>query len=792
MPISLGSVTITAMFLGTTAISGGYLGTTQVFGGSTFSPSSLFAASEQGVWYDPSDVANLAWRRNLLTFSEQFDNAAWSKSFVTISANATTAPDGSMTADKLIQTENNTSHSITQTIVAPAGATRTAYAKAGGYNFFAVTYNNSATNSVTLNLTTGAITNIGANVTSQSATNVGDGWWRLSMTVNAAVTNVTDYVLQAPGFPAETGNGTDGIFIWGAQLELGTVATEYQRITDVNTEVVERFPSATLYQDTAGTTPVVTPGQTVALMLDKSKGLALGTELVVNGTFTTDTNWTKVGTATVSGGSGNLNASLDRLEQTLTVVVGRTYSVTLQYITTSGSSFQFQWDNGTGSTSLTLAGSGTINLVFTPSNASSVMRLRSTGWIGGIDNISVKELPGNHATQATAASRPTYGVVPLGGRRNQLLYSEQFDNAVWRLFRGTVSPDVIVAPNGTTTADSFVETATSGAHVIDLASTVAITAPTACVTSIYVRKNATRRYAQVRGAVVSGDAYPWVVVDTQTGSLTQNAAVTSSGCVDVDANWWRVFVGYTTGVAGGATPVFGGSNSSSAPATTSQYGASYLGDVSSSISLWGAQLELGSTATAYQRTTTQFDVTEAGVQSLSYLSFDGVDDGLVTSTVNFTATDAMAVWAGLRKVSDTARGTVVELTASAAANNGAFHLTAPNAASATYAFESKGTALTDAVATVSAAPITSVLCAYSDISADQNILRVNGAQADSDTGDQGTGNFSNAIVYIGRRAGTSLPANMQLYGLIGRGSATSAGDIGNTETWIAAKTGVTL
>jgi hypothetical protein len=205
-----------------------------------------------------------------------------------------------------------------------------------------------------------------------------------------------------------------------------------------------------------------------------------------------------------------------------------------------------------------------------------------------------------------------------------------------------------------------------------------------------------------------------------------------------------------------------------------------------------AQLELGSTDTAYQRVTTAFDVTEAGVQSLSYLSFDGVDDGLVTSAVNFTATDAMTVWAGLRKVSDAARGTVVELTASAAANNGAFHLTAPNAASATYAFESKGTALTDAVATVSAAPITSVLCAYSDISADQNILRVNGAQADSDTGDQGTGNFSNAIVYIGRRAGTSLPANMQLYGLIGRGSATSAGDIGNTETWIAAKTGVTL
>ena len=59
MPVSIGTTTISAMYLGTTTISAMYLGTTQVFGGATFSPASLFAASEPGGWYDPSDLTTL-------------------------------------------------------------------------------------------------------------------------------------------------------------------------------------------------------------------------------------------------------------------------------------------------------------------------------------------------------------------------------------------------------------------------------------------------------------------------------------------------------------------------------------------------------------------------------------------------------------------------------------------------------------------------------------------------------------------------------------------------------------
>jgi hypothetical protein len=173
----------------------------------------------------------------------------------------------------------------------------------------------------------------------------------------------------------------------------------------------------------------------------------------------------------------------------------------------------------------------------------------------------------------------------------------------------------------------------------------------------------------------------------------------------------------------------------------------------------------------------------------AYLAFDGSNDALATASLNFTATDKMTVWAGVRKLSDVARGMIVELSATSASNNGSFGMTAPNAASATYAFESKGTALTDAVGTPFTAPLTSVLTGVASIASDVNILRVNSTQADSDTGDQGTGNYGNYPLYIGSRGGTSLPFNGNLYSLIVRGAQSSEYQIAATENYVNGKTG---
>jgi len=187
------------------------------------------------------------------------------------------------------------------------------------------------------------------------------------------------------------------------------------------------------------------------------------------------------------------------------------------------------------------------------------------------------------------------------------------------------------------------------------------------------------------------------------------------------------------------------------------------GATPSSFTFYNAQFELGSTATPYQRVTTAADVTEAGVQSVFGAMFDGTDDCLQIAGLDLSNTDKVCVIAGVRKLSDAARGSICELTATIASNNGAFNLTAPNAASDTFAFESKGTTLRDAVSSGHTAPITRHVSAIGDIAGDLSMITVNGVSVDN-TGDQGSGNFSNSTLNIGgRNNAASLPFNGHIH-----------------------------
>ena len=168
---------------------------------------------------------------------------------------------------------------------------------------------------------------------------------------------------------------------------------------------------STLFQDTAGTTPVTTAGQTVGLMLDKSQGLTLGPELVTNGTFDTDTDWTKgTGWTIGSGVASKASGSSGTITQPVSgLTAGSVYAVSVDVNTfvSGGSSIRLTFGGSTGESTTTPPDTLT-NFFVATSEIQSV-----SVFVGGlataeIDNISVKELPGNHATQPTAAARPTY------------------------------------------------------------------------------------------------------------------------------------------------------------------------------------------------------------------------------------------------------------------------------------------------------------------------------------------------------------------------------------------------
>lgn len=170
------------------------------------------------------------------------------------------------------------------------------------------------------------------------------------------------------------------------------------------------------------------------------------------------------------------------------------------------------------------------------------------------------------------------------------------------------------------------------------------------------------------------------------------------------------------------------------------------------------------------------------------LQFDGVDDWLQTAAIDFSNSDEVTVVAGVRKLSDAAQGVVVELSATFG-NNGTFTVQAPQAATPTYVFGSRGTLISSNAASGYAAPISNIVSGQGKIGTDVSLLRVNGAQVASNPSDQGTGNYANAIVYIGRRGGTTLPFNGVLTFLFAINRLLSASELAAVERFANSRTG---
>lgn len=183
-----------------------------------------------------------------------------------------------------------------------------------------------------------------------------------------------------------------------------------------------------------------------------------------------------------------------------------------------------------------------------------------------------------------------------------------------------------------------------------------------------------------------------------------------------------------------------------------------------------------------------------------WLQFDGVDDSLITANIDFTSTTKMSVFAGLRKASDAAAGQYFETsTDAAAANPGALRLSAPTAAAAENygGLFSGATALSSGSysgfpALVKNVVTTLINCAASGFT---NIFttRINQTVATPSVGANGdsAANFGNYPAFFGSRNGLER-FNGNIYSLIVRGALSTADEITATETWVAAKTGVTL
>jgi hypothetical protein len=197
-----------------------------------------FSRGSQATLFDSTGTLVYA-NNNLLTYSEDFGNAAWTKTRASVSTNATTAPNGTLTAGKLIEdlTASNTHLAFSGgiSVIASTVYTYTIYAKAAERTWFNMQIGTGAeAYGATVpfcyfDLANGAIGSSGS--VTGTITPVGNGWYRCSAvaiaTTSATTTNMRIKLATGNSVDSYTGDGTSGIFIWGAMLNIGSTAGPY-------------------------------------------------------------------------------------------------------------------------------------------------------------------------------------------------------------------------------------------------------------------------------------------------------------------------------------------------------------------------------------------------------------------------------------------------------------------------------------------------------------------------------------------------------------------------------------
>jgi hypothetical protein len=246
-------------------------------------------------------------RTNLLTYSSEFDNAAWSKSNASVSANLVVAPDGAVSADKLVDTAASTNHSVNQaaTTVAATSYTWSCYAKSAERTQIALEiYNGGTTYKAIFSLVDGSFVSSTGTGT-YTVTPLAGGWFRFAITGTASTTTTNAFVYTASGGTTTyLGDGYSGIYIWGAQLEVGAFPTSY--IPTVAAQVTRSADAASMtgvnfsswYRQDEGTVYIETEASpnTNTVYFDASDGVG------TSNNFYIDHNSGNIRNVTFSGG----------------------------------------------------------------------------------------------------------------------------------------------------------------------------------------------------------------------------------------------------------------------------------------------------------------------------------------------------------------------------------------------------------------------------------------------------------------------------------------------------------
>ncbi|MEI6481830.1 MAG: hypothetical protein WCO62_00325 [Betaproteobacteria bacterium] len=564
------------------------------FIGGSLPTGSTFSRGTIGTLYNQSGL--VAYAPSNLCFQSGFVSG-WTVTRGTATQNAGVSPDG--TTNAYLVTEDSTvtsSHFLqgsSSTITNATAYTTSFYAKANGRTWIAIQGDISGGflgSAQYFDIGNGVVGTLAVGVTSASIQSVGNGWFRCLVTATSTSTTASPglFLATGQGANAYTGNGTSGVYLYGAQLEQSPNATTYTPTT-----------SAAVY----GPRFDYDPGN----VLQQNLSLSSNFDAVYIGLWTAGlpTGYSlNVGIAPDGTSSAMFWAGAGRFfQENQTALNNNTYTASIWIRISSGapSVILAVKDKQTDTIRGQVTASATsdwqrINCTGTTTGAQTGFRIEfavsggAAFFWGAQVNVGSTALPYIATTSTAQTVCAPRGLLIEETRTNYVQYSQQIGATGWGPNGLTATQTSGTAPDGTNTATLLTGTGVSS-HYVNSSASIG-TAGASGITSTVYLKYGSNQWVQV---FFNLDVNPYVNFDLLNGAVGGIAGTgTTASIANVGNGWFRctVFTTSTTAIAVGVALV-----------TTTSSSRTETNSLTTTVYAWGAQQEVGAFATSYIPTT---------------------------------------------------------------------------------------------------------------------------------------------------------------------------------------------